>query len=155
MTELDQNTFESVELVEQTFKYWFSDHEHVRSPFPDYIHDKLKEKSTELFFKWVSQLDPKGKDEIDDEIVGEKFEEIIFETASALVKTEDERVTILYPFLPRIGDQIQNETDNKTKNGSIVVNRNLVKEGDESYLRIELSNSSTNENWETKFELPI
>ncbi len=154
MKELDHNTFESVELVEQTFKYWFSDHQHVRSPFPDYMHDKLKEKSTELFYNWVSQLDPKGKDEINDEIVGERFEEIIFETAGGLVKTEDERITILYPFLPRIGDQIQNETDNVLKNGSIVINRNLVKEGDVSYLRIELSNSTTNENWETRFELP-
>lgn len=154
MKELDQNTFESVELVEQTFKYWFSDHEHIRSPFPDYIHLNLREKSTELFYNWVSQLDPKGKDEINDEIVGERFEEIIFETASGLVKTEDERITILYPFLPRIGDQIQNETDNASKNGSIVINRNLAKEGDVSYLRIELSNSTTNENWETRFELP-
>lgn len=154
MKELDQNTFESAELVEQTFKYWFSDHQHVRSPFPEYIHYKLKEKSTEVFFKWVSHLDPKGKDEINDEIVGERFEEIIFETASGLVKTEDERITIMYPFLPRIGDQIQNETDNELKNESIVINRNLVKEGDVSYLRIELSNSTTNENWETKFELP-
>lgn len=155
MKELDQNTFESVELVEQTFKYWFSDHNHIRSPFPNYIQSKLKEKSTKLFFNWVSQLDPKAKDEINDEIVGERFEEIIFETAISLIKTEDERITILYPFLPRIGDQIHNETDNKSKNESKVTNRALVKEGDFSYLKIVAENASTKKNWETKFELPV
>lgn len=155
MKELDQNTLESGELIEQTFKYWFSDHKHIRSPFPDYIHSKLKEKSTELFFNWVSQLDPKGKDEINDEIIGERFEEIIFETAIGMVKTEDERITILYPFLPRLGDQIQNETDNDSKNESIVINRIIVKEGDVSCLKIVLENVISKENWETKFELPV
>ncbi len=154
MKELDQHTFESTELVEQTFSYWFSDHQHVRSPFPDYIHTKLKEKSTDLFYNWVSHLNPKAKDEVNDEIVGEKFEEIIFETATGMVKTEDERITILYPFLPRIGDPIQNETEKALKNESIVINRNLEKEGDVSYLKIELENATTKENWETKFELP-
>ena len=155
MKELDQHTLESGELVEQTFNYWFSDHQHVRSPFPDYIQSKLKEKSTKLFFSWVSQLDPKAKDEINDEIIGERFEEIIFETAIGLVKTEDERITILYPFLPRIGDQIQNETENDSKNESAVINRNLLKDGDLSYLKIVLENATTKENWETKFELPV
>ena len=63
MKELDQHTLESAELVEQTFNYWFSDHKHIRSPFPDYIQSKLKEKSTKLFFSWISNLDPKAKDE--------------------------------------------------------------------------------------------
>ncbi len=155
MKELDQHTLESTELVEQTFNYWFSDHQHVRSPFPDYIKSKVKNKSTKLFFSWVSQLDLKAKDEINDEIIGERFEEIIFETALGLVKTEDERITILYPFLPRIGDQIQNETDNIFRNESTVRNRDLVKDGDMSYLKIVLENARTKENWETKFELPV
>jgi hypothetical protein len=155
MKELDQNTFESVELVEQTFKYWFSDHNHIRSPFPNYIQSKLKKKSTKLFFTWISQLDPKAKDEINDEIIGERFEEIIFETAIGLVKTEDEQTTILYPFLPRIGDQIQNNTENDSKNESFIIDRTLVKEDDKSYLKIVLENATTKKNWETKFELPV
>ena len=155
MKELDQHTLESGELVEQTFNYWFSDHKHIRSPFPDYIQSKLKEKSTKLFFRWISNLDPKAKDEINDEIIGEQFEELIFEAAIELVKTEDERITILYPFLPRIGDEIQNETDNSSKNGSAVINRNFMKEGDVSYLKVVLENAMTKEKWETKFELPV
>ena len=155
MKELDQHTLESGELVEQTFNYWFSDHKHIRSPFPDYIQSKLKEKSTKLFFGWISNLDPKAKDEINDEIIGERFEELIFEAAIELVKTEDERITILYPFLPRIGDEIQNETDNSSKNGSAVINRNFMKEGDVSYLKVVLENAMTKEKWETKFELPV
>lgn len=155
MKELDQHIIESAELVEQTFNYWFTDHKHIRSPFPVYIHTKLREKSTKLFFNWISQLDSKAKDEVNDEIVGERFEEIIFETAMGLVKTEDERITILYPFLPRMGDKIQNEAGNDSKNGSIVVNRTLAKEEDASFLKVALENATTKENWETKFELPV
>lgn len=154
MKELDQNSITNSELAEQTFKYWFSDHKHVRSPFPNYIYSSLKEKTTELFSNWINQLDPKAKDEINDEIIGERFEEIIFETAIGLVKTEDERITILYPFLPRIGDQIRKEMDNDSKGESIVINRTLTKEGDVSYLKIVLKNDATKENWESKFELP-
>jgi len=155
MEKLDQQTFKSSEIVEQTIHYWYSDHNHVRSPFPDYIQGKLKEESTKLFFNWIKQLDPKGKEEINDEIISERFEEIIFNTALDLVKTEDERITILYPFLPRIEDQIRSDKESDSENKSTIVDRELVKEGDASYLNVILENEITKENWETKFELPV
>ncbi len=153
MIELDPTSVESSELIEQTFKFWFSDNEHIRSPFPEYIRPELKEKSVEKFFEWASNLHPKAKDEVNDEIIGEKFEEIIFETATQLVLTEDEKLTIEYPFLPRLNDVIYEDVENKTGE-SRIIDRIKIKEGDFNYLKIKLEKIESKENWETKFELP-
>lgn len=151
MKTLELNTVESSELVEQTFRFWFSDQGHIRSPFPDYIRPALKQQATERFFDWASGVNPKAKDELSDEMIGEKFEELIFETASNLIKTEDERITILYPFLPRIGDQLTGEGSAQSK----VVDRCLLKEEDHSYLKVMMEQIDTGEKWDTKFELPV
>jgi hypothetical protein len=151
MRELESNTVESSELVDQTFKFWFVDNEHIRSPFPTYIHPELREQSTQRFFEWANSIDPKAKDELNDEGVGEKFEEIIFETALTLIKTDDERITILYPFLPRLGDNLNDENQNE----STIVDRATQKEGDTNYLNITCKNDATGEKWKTAFELPL
>lgn len=151
MKELDNTTVESSELVNQAFLFWFSDHEHIRSPFPNYIHGELREFATERFYKWVSSLNSGAKDELNDEAVGEKFEEIIFEAATKLVKTEDERITILYPFLPRLMDNLANENGEESE----IVDRALLKEGDVSFLKVTCVKKSDGERWSTRFELPL
>ena len=154
MKELDPNTFESSELVEQTFRFWFNDNEHIRSPFPTYIRDELKSRSVSKFFEWSTNLHEKAKDEVNDEIIGERFEEIIFETATMMVLTEDEKLTILYPFLPRIGDMIYEDAENET-GLSKVVDRHLTKEKDHSFFKIKLVKDENQESWETSFNLPV
>lgn len=151
MKELDRDTLESSEMVEQTFKFWFNTNEHIRTPFPDYIKEQVKKDATEQFFEWASGLNPKAKDEMNSEMIGEKFEELIFESAITLIKTDDERISIMYPFLPRLGDKIQKENDTD----SVIIDRALLKEGDQSYLKINLENIDTKEKWETKFDLPV
>lgn len=151
MKELDSTTIESSELVEQTFLFWLNDHGHIRSPFPTYIHGELKQKATERFYDWVNSLQPEAKDELNDEAVGEKFEEFIFETATTLIKTEDERITILYPFLPRLGDALSNEEGEASE----IVDRLIVKEGDTSLLKVTCAKKSDGEKWSTTFTLPI
>lgn len=148
MKELESNTVESSELVEQTFKFWLTDNNHLRSPFPSYIHAQLRHQATNIFWGWVKNLNSKAKEEINDTIVGEKFEEIIFETALNLIQTEDERITILYPFLPRKGDLLEGNKDK-------IIFRALEKEGDHSFMKIILKNKETQKEWETKFELPV
>ncbi len=153
MKELDPTTVESSELVEQTFDFWFNGKEHIRSPFPEYIRPELKMKSVQRFFKWASGLNSKAEEEVNDTMIGEKFEEIIFEEALALVLTEDEKITINYPFLPRIGDEINdNEGNGKTSN---VVDRAMEKVDDHLFLNMKLERKGTKERWETKFELPV
>jgi len=150
MKELDPNEVESSEFVDQTFDFWFKGKDHIRSPFPEYIHSELKSTSVEQFYTWASGLDVKAKDEVDETIIAEKFEEIIFEVAMRLVLTEDEKITINYPFLPRISDEIE-DNDNK---GSLVIDRSYVKKGDNSFLKVCLERIISKEKWETEFELP-
>jgi|TARA_R110000782_G_scaffold186164_3_gene276377 hypothetical protein len=153
MKALEPNTVESSELVEQTFNFWFSDNEHIRSPFPEYIRPILKENAVDAFFKWVSNLNPKAKEEVNDEMIAEKFEELIFEAAMGLVHTEDEKITIQYPFLPRVDDEIRNNEEDVQL--SKIIDRTLTKEGDTKFLKVKLENSSDQQVWETKFELPL
>ncbi|GAB4250401.1 MAG: hypothetical protein Kow0079_03650 [Vicingaceae bacterium] len=154
MKELTPNTVESSELVEQTFNFWFKDTDHIRSPFPEYIRPQLKELAVNKFFDWASNLNPKAKDEINDTIIAEKFEEIIFEIASQLVLTDDEKITIQFPFLPRIGDEIYEDIENY-KGVSIIEDRAILKEGDKQFLKVKCVKKENNETWETKFELPL
>ena len=154
MKELEPNTVESSELVEQTFNFWFNNNEHIRSPFPEYIRPILKEKAVDAFFKWVSNLNPEAKDEVNDEIIAEKFEEIIFETANKLVQTEDEKITIQYPFLPRLDDVIT-DSENPLNEASKVIDRSLFKEKDTPYLQVKMQKVNSKEMWETEFELPL
>ena len=150
MNLLNHNSIESSELVTETFKFWFNTNNHIRSPFPEYIHLGLKTLAIDKFFKWSSGLNPKAKDDVNDEIIAEKFEEIIFETALGLVHTEDEIITINFPFLPRLNDKITGASGNE----SIITDRNLVNEGDSKFLWVKLIDTTTNMSWETKFELP-
>jgi hypothetical protein len=154
MKELEQGTIESSELVEETLRFWFTDNDHIRSPFPEYIRPELKKRATEGFYQWVANLDPQAKEEVDDEIVAEKFEEIIFENAMTLIQTEDEKITIQYPFLPRINDEIST-SDDENEEKSIVKDRHMFKSEDHSYLKVKLEKVNSKEMWETKFELPL
>jgi len=154
MKELDPTTVESSELVEQTFNFWFNTREHIRSPFPEYIRTDLKKEAINKFYNWASGLNDEAKEEVNDEIIGEKFEEIIFETALTLVLTEDEKITINYPFLPRIGDEIKDQQNTKNGTLSIVIDRSLIKENDHSFLKVKLEKKDSTDRWETKFELP-
>ena len=153
MKELDPTSVESSELVEQTFEFWFNNKEHIRSPFPEYIRPELKEKSVKRFYDWTSSLESKASKEVNDTIIAEKFEEMIFEVAVGLVITEDEKLTINYPFMTRIGDEISDKKEGDTE-ASLITDRAVVKEGDQLFLKVKLEKVSSKEKWETKFELP-
>ncbi|MBK9193150.1 MAG: hypothetical protein IPM77_17540 [Crocinitomicaceae bacterium] len=147
---LNPDTVEGSELVQETFEFWFSDREHIRSPFPAYIQNDLKRISTERFFGWAKNLKEEAKDEMNEEMIGEKFEEIIFDAATQLVKTDDERITILYPFLPRCGDSI---IDEHQISGTIK-DRWIERDNDKARLNVKFETADKNER-ETSFELPL
>lgn len=139
-------------MIETAFNFWFSDQGHIRSPFPVYIREVLKKKTTTKFSDWTSKISERAKEEVNDEILAEKFEEMLFEAASELVLTEDEKLTILYPFMPRMGDII-NPKDNS--NGeSEIIDRTHLKRGDHSFLKVKLKAINSGNEWETEFELP-
>ncbi len=152
MNELKPDTVESSELVEQTFTFWFSDNGHIRSPFPEYIRAELKQKATEKFFKWAAQLTDETEKVVNEAIVGEKFEEFIFEIALQLVKTDDERITVNYPFLPRIGDPIDGDVRHPGRN--VITDRIMLREGDDVFMKLKARSETTGEVWDTRFQLP-
>lgn len=142
------------EMAKQTFGYWFADHGHVRSPFPFYIHDAVKEQSLTAFRDWVAKLNPKAKEEINGEIAHEKFEELLFQEAMKLVKTDDEVLTLRFPFLPRLDDKIEGGDVDGRRGVNIVRKRQLASEGKHEFLQVNAENLDSGENWETRFELP-
>lgn len=142
------------EMVQQTFAYWFSDHEHVRSPFPFYIQEDVKGKSIEAFVEWIGKLNEKAKEEINEEIAHEKFEEILFQQGSALVKTDDEILTLRFPFLPRAGDKIDGDGIDDRSGENIIQKRYLIKERKDEFMEVSVKNTASGKVWETRFELP-
>ncbi len=159
MTTVDMSTptkeqLANSEMVQQTFVFWFSDHSHVRSPFPFYIQDAVKELAVDAFHAWISQLNPKANEEINEEIAQEKFEEVLFQQASTLVKTDDETMTLRFPFLPRINDKIDGEGIEGRSGENIIQKRYLIKEGKDEFLEVAAKNTTTGKIWNTRFELP-
>lgn len=150
MSIIESDKLKTSEFIEEAFNFWFRDNDHVRSPFPDYIQSNLRASATEKFYNWLNNLKPEAKDELNDEIIAEKFEELLFEEASKLVITEDEHISILYPFLPRLGDSIHDENDQN----SVIIDRSIQKIEDDNFLKLNCQNSVTNEKWETSFQLP-
>lgn len=148
---MKENNIAESEMIESAFNFWFSDREHIRSPFPEYIREILKVKATDTFSEWVDKISDKAKKEINDEIIAEKFEEILFEMASTLVLTADEKLTIHYPFMPRIGDLMKEKGTNEE---SKVIGRSHLKRGDQSFFKVKLKTLSSGREWETEFELP-
>ena len=151
---MTKKTLVQGEMIEAAFNFWFSDHEHIRSPFPEYIREPLKMKALDKFFDWTSKISERAKKEVNDEIIAEKFEEILFETAASLVMTEDERITILYPFMPRIGDTAKTKDIPVGEGQSKVIDRTHLKKGDHAFLKVKFRTNDTGKEWETEFELP-
>lgn len=140
------------EMIESAFDFWLHDHEHIRSPFPEYIQSKLKGATIDRFTDWTTRVSEKdASKDVNDVVVAEKFEEILFEVAAEMVATEDEKLTILYPFMPRIGDIIKDKDKNED---SKVLDRSHLKRGDKSFLKVKLKAINSDKNWETEFELP-
>lgn len=141
---------EKTEMIEEALKFWFRDHDHVRSPFPESNQDEVKKVAIERFDTWINQLNEKAKDELNDEMMAEKFEEVLFESALSLVKDEDVEISLLYPFLPRIGDEVKGGTGLL----SLVMKRKLSKSGDHKFLDLEMKELENDRLWETQIELP-
>lgn len=142
------------EMARQTFTYWFADHGHVRSPFPFYVQNDVSEKVLTAFRDWITKLHPKAREEINGEIAHEKFEETLFQEAMKLVRTDDEVLTLRFPFLPRIGDHIEGGDTSGRKGENIVRSRHLAIEGKDEFLQVKAENTATGEVWGTRFELP-
>ena len=100
--------------------------------------------------KWADNLGEQAKKEINDEILLERFEEILFEEGSKLVHTDDEKLTIKYPFMMRIDDLVNDEKHPESK----VIKREIINENDTYFFNVTLLEVESGKTWSTKFEVP-
>ena len=146
-----EQDFIGSDFIEESFKFWYNDNEHIRTPFPVEIQGKLKENTFRVFMEWVFELSDVEKSGMENEEIVETFEMILFNKAMELVKDEDQKITICYPFLPRLGDVVED----KEKGASKVIERRMdVKKDEKKYLKIKLKAENVLREWETEFELP-
>jgi hypothetical protein len=146
-----EQDFVGSDFFEESFKFWFEDNQHIRTPFPDEIEEELKERTSRVFMEWVFELSEEEKAKLETEEIVETFEMILFNQAMGLVEDEDQKITICYPFMPRLGDVV----DDKEKGPSKVVSRKMdVNKDEKKYLKVRLKSESVLQEWETEFELP-
>ena len=150
-TLLKQQDFVGDDFFESSFQFWFNNNEHIRSPFPEKIQAELREKTFRIFMEWVKELSEEEKSKHEDEEIAEVFEMILFNQAIEMVEDEDQKITICYPFLPRLGDLVQDMVRGPSK----VIERRLdVNEDEKKYMKVMLKSEENLQEWETEFELP-
>ncbi len=139
-------------LFRETINFWFNSDGHLRSPFRLEWRPQVESSAAVKFQQWLSGLKEDAQHSVNDVIMSEKLEEIIFGCAMELALEADDRITILYPFLPRLGDPIGRI--NGSAPDSVVSTRSIEKRGEDRFMRVTATNDSSGEVWHTEFELP-
>jgi len=153
-TKIASDDLENSPLVKMAFEFWYKDNGHIRSPFPKYIRNDARQQTLEKFKTWMDGLDIGAEKEVDETVVSEKLEEYLFESAMELVLTEDEKLTLLYPNLPRINEQLEVKDEGDAQPPHTVKDRSIVTEGDERFFRVLVTHPVSGEDKEVKFPLP-
>ncbi|MEI6678887.1 MAG: hypothetical protein WCL21_09790 [Mariniphaga sp.] len=140
----------SDKFIEPGLEYWFSDHEHVRSPFPHEILGEVKERTSEILFEWIEGLSEKELDEMGEDEFVEMFETILFNEAIKLVDDEDQRFTISYPFMPRLADIVKH---NENGMGKVIGRKEIMTKEQKKMLELTVQSETSAMVWTTEFEL--
>ncbi len=140
-------------LVDAACGFWFHDNEQVRSPFPKDIQARLRQGATEDYNEWLDNLTDKDRTEVDNDELVSVFEMFLFREALELIddKEEDLLLTVHHPFMPRVGDLVNDEGHGP----SHVVERRIGGEDDNKPCFIlVLETVESKKTWETNFVLP-
>lgn len=148
---INEQDFIGTDFFEESFKFWFNSNEHIRTPFPVEIHNKLKEITVRVFMEWVYELSDDEKSKLGNEEIAEIFEVILFNQALGMIDEEDQKITICYPFLPRLGDTVE---DNEKGKSEVIQRKVDIKNNEKKYLKVKLKSKTAFQEWETEFELP-
>ncbi len=141
-----QQTIIGQDFLTEAFNFWLHDSENLRSPFPTYTHEPLIQNTFTRLMHWAFAQDA---NEVTEEKISQIFQAIITEEGSALVQTDDERLSIVYPEYPRIGDAASLPDKGKYK----VVRRELSDRNDHLFLKLILQHDTTSALLETEFEV--
>ena len=125
----------------------------MRSPFPKAMQADVRAAASAEYDQWLKNLTAKDREEVNqDELVG-VFEMFLF--SAALERTAeddpDAALTLHHPFMPRIGDVVNDEAHGPSR----VVERRVEKlEDDKPHMVIALENVASGASWESSFLLP-
>ena len=152
-TQIDPTKIRSIILakfIESGFEYWFTNHQHIRSPFPSAIKETVRERTSEIFLEWISGLKEKELNEMKENEFVEMFETILFNEAFKLVEDEDQQLTISYPFMPRLGDLVNHKVNGQ---GKVISRKVTISKEDKKLLELTVMSQENGKIWETLFEL--
>lgn len=150
-TYVKAQTFISSDFMEHGFRFWFDKNNHIRSPFPQEIRKEIEENTFKTFLEWTWGLTEKEKREMKDEELIEMFEVVLFNEAMKIVETDDQRLTIAYPFMPRLGDTVKDEVHGY---GIIKERKPIVTKDDKKLIELTITSDVSEKTWKTEFELP-
>ncbi|MCP4859193.1 MAG: hypothetical protein GY903_32400 [Fuerstiella sp.] len=139
-------------LVEVGCLYWFNDNEEVRSPFPLEIQPEAKRRAQQQFLDFQANLAEEESQAMTDDEMVSLFEGFLFGAGLKLIDADDVdlALTLNYPFMPRVGDVV----DNETKGGSCVIERRVESKESKPFMVVLLQVVESKETWQTEFLLP-
>jgi len=156
---LDDDEYESLnsrqqvlgdDFFDSAFTYWLRDREDFRSPFPGYMHGDLQSFTRRWLIEWFF-LDAEDDDR-NAEAVSLKFTEAIHEVGLALARDEEDRLTILYPELPRPGDEVSVKGEGDDRDAEIL-SRELEQDEGRTVVNVVFKFADTGEKAMTTFEI--
>ncbi|WP_298864420.1 hypothetical protein [uncultured Gimesia sp.] len=140
-------------LVEVGCAYWFNDNDEVRSPFPVEIQSEVKRRAQKEILDFLASLTEQDAKAMSDDEMVSIFEGFLFAEGLKLIDQDDQdlALTLNFPFLPRVGDLVNNET----KGESCVIERRIeAKEDNKPFMVVVLQAIESKEIWQTEFMLP-
>jgi hypothetical protein len=138
-------------LVEVGCTYWFNDNEEVRSPFPVEIQSEVKRRAQKELLDFLASLAEEEAQAMNDDEMVSTFERFLFGAGLKMIDDLDLALTLNYPFMPRVGDLVNNEN----KGESCVIERRVEsKEGKKPSMVVVLQVVESKETWQTEFVLP-
>ena len=140
-------------LVEVGCAYWFNDNEEVRSPFPIEIQSEVKRRAQKEFLDFLASLAEEDAQAMNDDEMVSTFERFLFGAGLKMIDEDDLdlALTLNYPFMPRVGDLVNNEN----KGVSCVIERRVESKGDKQpFMVVVLQVVESKETWQTEFVLP-
>ncbi len=140
-------------LVEIGCAFWFNNNEQVRSPFPKEIQPEVKRRAQKEFLEWLDNLADKEPEEMKDDEMVSVFEGFLFGEGLKLVGEGDPdlALTLHFPFMPRVGDLVNDETRGESR---VVERRVESKEDNKPFMVVVLQTVKSKETWQTEFMLP-
>lgn len=146
---LKQQTLIGKNFIEPAFRFWFEDREGFRSPFPPEIQAEIFDATLRLLMEWSFALSDADRRSLSGRKMSDKLTEILFQVGLSLARSDEDRLSIRCPDLPRIGDHV----DIKGRKPGTVAQRRLVERDGHLWAHITVRIGNGADFWDTEFDL--